>query len=625
MSRYQPKPIAACPPDRINLSSYALIGGEAGACLPLTHHTDTVRYNLIVPPARVIPVIFLPGIMGSNLRMTDQRQQELGRKDNRAWRPDDTWDTLKRGWLSPAERQLSLDPDTTEVDRYEFTGDNPNEHPGVHPDSRHDNVPDGLPDIGLLKNPPPLPPGSIERDKPVTAAQVARWRGWSEVMFGSYGTLLKTLEQRLNDIVQLQPGGAAELYPAWRPDAKASQIPVTGIDPEQWGGGAGHPPVSDDELYRIHHCWYPVHAIGYNWTQSNAVSAGKVAERIRDIMQCYTDNGRQCDKVIIVTHSMGGLVARALLNPDFAGNIADSILGIVHNVQPATGAAATYKRMRTGNEGGHFFEISKNIVSKVMGNDGPNVTAVLGNIPGGLELLPAAHYTAPWLEVINKEQQTLASWPASPAPPPPARPGMPPPPVADSDPAREIYGADPLQWWRLLNPDWVNPGDKKYGEETAYSMALQRAVKAQKFHKKIRDLYHLHTYASYGDDLKRAAYGRVRWQVQESGNWSSPQGWRLLTENGEGKLKVQTPEGQQLTLKVLPPREAGDETVPSTESGSRIQRATILFRQTNYEHQSSYEQPQVLASTLYAVVKLANLAEGWPEPAAEPDTSEAAP
>lgn len=39
-------------------------------------------------PKRVLPIIFLPGIMGSNLRMSAERQHEIEQKDNIAWRPD---------------------------------------------------------------------------------------------------------------------------------------------------------------------------------------------------------------------------------------------------------------------------------------------------------------------------------------------------------------------------------------------------------------------------------------------------------------------------------------------------------------------------------------------------------
>lgn len=39
-------------------------------------------------PKRVLPIIFLPGIMGSNLRMSAERQKELKQSDNISWRPD---------------------------------------------------------------------------------------------------------------------------------------------------------------------------------------------------------------------------------------------------------------------------------------------------------------------------------------------------------------------------------------------------------------------------------------------------------------------------------------------------------------------------------------------------------
>jgi hypothetical protein len=55
--------------------------------------------------------------------------------------------------------------------------------------------------------------------------------------------------------------------------------------------------------------------------------------------------------VIIVTHSMGGLLGRALLHPGYGNMLNDKnvkILGIYHNVMPTMGAASAYKRMRFG-------------------------------------------------------------------------------------------------------------------------------------------------------------------------------------------------------------------------------------------------------------------------------------
>jgi triacylglycerol esterase/lipase EstA (alpha/beta hydrolase family) len=61
-----------------------------------------------------------------------------------------------------------------------------------------------------------------------------------------------------------------------------------------------------------------------------------------------TASGRKCEKVILVTHSMGGLVARyysELLDGDFGQK---NILGIVHGVMPDRGAPMAYKRMKAG-------------------------------------------------------------------------------------------------------------------------------------------------------------------------------------------------------------------------------------------------------------------------------------
>jgi pimeloyl-ACP methyl ester carboxylesterase len=54
--------------------------------------------------------------------------------------------------------------------------------------------------------------------------------------------------------------------------------------------------------------------MGYNWLRGNADSGIKTAKRISALMKRYQDQGFQCEKVILVTHSMGGLVARAVIH-----------------------------------------------------------------------------------------------------------------------------------------------------------------------------------------------------------------------------------------------------------------------------------------------------------------------
>ena len=65
------------------------VGGWAEYTVHMTKTDDTIRHDVKLPPKKVIPVIFLPGVMGSNLRLSKKRQKELDRPDNRSWRPDD--------------------------------------------------------------------------------------------------------------------------------------------------------------------------------------------------------------------------------------------------------------------------------------------------------------------------------------------------------------------------------------------------------------------------------------------------------------------------------------------------------------------------------------------------------
>jgi hypothetical protein len=87
-----------------------------GFCTP---KEDKHPQRVSVPPKRVLPIIFLPGIMGSNLRMSAQRQREIRKGNNITWRPDRKKDAASMLNENPADRQLRLDPDQTEVDTYD--------------------------------------------------------------------------------------------------------------------------------------------------------------------------------------------------------------------------------------------------------------------------------------------------------------------------------------------------------------------------------------------------------------------------------------------------------------------------------------------------------------------------
>jgi hypothetical protein len=57
------------------------INGSAGGVIILTPESDTKQVYMVIPPSLAIPIVFLPGVMGSNLRMTKSRQEKLKRKD----------------------------------------------------------------------------------------------------------------------------------------------------------------------------------------------------------------------------------------------------------------------------------------------------------------------------------------------------------------------------------------------------------------------------------------------------------------------------------------------------------------------------------------------------------------
>lgn len=121
----------------------------------------------------------------------------------------------------------------------------------------------------------------------------------------------------------------------------------------------------------------PVYAFGYDWMASNAMAGKKLRNFITTL---------DAEKIIIVSHSMGGLTTRACVN--MLGD-KTRVLGVIHGAQPAMGAPAAYRRQKAGFEG---HSIIDSIASLVVGKDGPNVRALFPFGAGPLELLPCCGY-----------------------------------------------------------------------------------------------------------------------------------------------------------------------------------------------------------------------------------------
>lgn len=146
---------------------------------------------------------------------------------------------------------------------------------------------------------------------------------------------------------------------------------------------------------------HPVYAYGYDWRKSNAVSAQGLVERVGQIKDEWPD----AKKVLIVTHSMGGLVARyACANL----GLSKDVVGVVHVVQPANGAIPAYRRFFTGCVE-QFDNDGEWTVNNILGDTWWKYLAYLSGLPGPMQLLPNHRYhlgdgkpftlsTAAWLK-----------------------------------------------------------------------------------------------------------------------------------------------------------------------------------------------------------------------------------
>jgi hypothetical protein len=374
-------------------------------------------------------------------------------------------------------------------------------------------------------------------------------------------------------------------------------------DPSTFGGVDAGAPLTEQDLKKIAACWYPVHAMGYNYLKSNGETAKVIADRIRGLARGYQKRGFKCDEVIIVTHSMGGLLARALIHPKYGNLLNDpsvKVLGIYHNVMPTMGAAASYKRMRFG-----FLEepaLLAETKASILAINGEHATAILANAPAALELFPGSAYGNSWLKLVDGSGREMWSWPGN-----------------TGSALESIYLKPADAWWRLINPLWVNPGRVKEEDGGGIAAVIKRLTKAREFIEDIKATFHpTSCYGSFCSSPERLSYGEVVFKVTDPDVWDSRnirlspvETWRLLSDDAQGTLKVQT-ASRVLTLALQRPTAPGDETVPAARSAKLIAGKLFVHGETkgkSYEHQNSYANKDVLASLLYSVVQIAKTAK----------------
>jgi len=436
------------------------------------------------PPEKVIPVIFIPGVMGSNLK----------NEDGEVWQFSAP--SLKKWPLANAQKRKQLfDPQTTTID-----------------------------DSGEIFN--------DEADGKKFPSR--RARGWGCAFYKSYGEALDRLQYFLSDDEILMDNYFRETQ------LQTARQRLTGV---RIGDEPVEQVLTEEETAHGHRFLYPLHVFGYNWLQSNADSAMLLGAYISKVLGDY--HGRLAvNKVILVTHSMGGLVARHY-SENMNGQ--ENILGMVHGVMPDLGSPAAYRRMKIGE---HSI-----ITGMIIGNSAEKLMPVLAQSPGPLQLLPGRAYGPGWLKIEGSSQRISL-------------------PVAD--PYAEIY-LNKTAWWRLCEQDLLldNTADEWNKYETRISQIVQIFIE------ELNGKYHPQTWLFYGASADNPSDSFLTWKEQ------------IIPPRVKEAQRVRKDAGDPLELSPLRTHTLisagtpGDGTVPVTAirtSASRI-RGVLA---TDVDHEEAY-------------------------------------
>ena len=534
------------------------IKGDILFCHQITESSKTDRVRMTMPPElHVLPVIVVPGVMGSNL--AKENGEPIWLVDSG---PGVAW---KVGNLTAGERQQALHPGRTQVYKN-----------------------GGLPLMGL---------GALTR------AQL-KARGWGEVSASFYQDFLIWLEENLNG------GGTQSNH------SKLNTVLQKVQEGRTWNATKTYSPLTAEESKKAVQWTYPTHAFGYNWMDDIAQSAKYLGEKITALIDFYNQNG-VCKQVILVTHSMGGLVARYCSEVDNTKlkhtAKREKIAGIVHGVMPTVGAAVAYRRCKVGM----WDEDRKTSIA--IGTNGREVTAVFAQSPGTLQLLPSKQYPVQdWLQVTDSEGSLLPDQPKT------------------DDPYKNIYKVKD-KWWGLINAAWLSPKDGPGFDWTDYLLAIG---KAEDFHDAVADKYHANTYGFYGSALadpktQRAipnSFARVTWVMGHSvltPHLTATAGRQIMSmqrdtvsESGSNQVEVNMPSGPMIQntgpyyfLQLDDARDSGDETVPIESGRLPVQSASVkqFFNLPGVKHGDAYSNENLRCRQI-AAYAIGKIAAGLPLP-----------
>lgn len=532
-----------------------------------------VRARVTIGSRKVIPVILVPGIMGSNLRARQDmkvRGDDVLKPGESAWRPpngviEGFWEARRWAERSPSERQRILDASILEVD----------------------------------------PNGQLEFAPNTFDAAVLRERGWGEVHAASYGALLIDLQRHLDKTFQMSPSGERQIRHFW--------LRVMQSQPEAWGVRS-IAKVTEAELEKYAGYQYPVYAFGYNWLASCEDSARRLRKRIDQVKAFWTERKHQCDKVILITHSMGGLVARACARVSPPGDgTAPDIAGIIHATMPALGAPVAYRRIACGTEGGRFANglgdnLKAGAITDIAGETSAQTTPVMALSEGALQLLPNHLYPRPWIVIkairsVNRrdEVRDLLSLP-------------------DGNPY-DFY-RDTKSWYRMIDPSLADPARRYAKSDKSVDDRIQDAIGvAERFHTELltagggttaksAPYYHPNTFAFYGADKQLKAYGQIRWVAREPTvnpavlTPSNIRGGRLASSAKNGDREVRIGQDLQLRFFLWPEDAHGDETVPVQSGAGPAAHIRQTFAPVGFRHQDSLQPETTRLLIRHLIVKI---------------------
>ncbi|MGZ5200550.1 MAG: esterase/lipase family protein [Telluria sp.] len=553
--------------------SVELRTGPTGQLVADWQLTDTKLLDAVqiaVPPQHAIPIVFVPGIMGSNLG--DMRGNPVWLLNTIKGQPLG----LAAKW-SPKEagvRQRLLHPARTQVYGQ-----------GSVPES---SVSTGLRQDDFLK------------------------RGWGEVSEASYHKFLLWLDQKMNG--SRNPANWEDFtHPALATADTAEkkmfrQLPaglvmsMSGL-PETAESGRRVDPVTSDELLKRAKATYPIYACGYNWLDSNLLAARRLKSRIESIIAENDGPHIRCKQVIVVTHSMGGLVARACAQ---LPGMSQRIVGVVHGVMPATGAAVAYRRCKVGMRDEDY------VAGLVIGSNGQEVTAVFAQSPGALQLLPSESYGKGWLSVCDVAGNPMIALPKS-------------------DPYEEIY-LEKKKWWGLIREEWLRPPD---GAALDWEDFVTNIESARAFHRQITKSYHHNSFVFYVGGKKKQSFQNVRWELKRgnlhehgpaqadvptlSHNELRTDGFTKLFVGGENRSIITQHGAVGIETNFWEIRCAtcdseGDGTVPASSGRDPLlsggKNVLQQFELADIEHEPAYKKyPLAQQVAYYAITKLCALAD----------------